>query len=98
MTINKIQNGTALVIKLEGRLEALTAPELEQELKTCLDGVTELTMDFQDLDYVSSAGLRILLSAQKRMSAQGSMKIINVNELVMEVFNCTGFTDILTIE
>ncbi len=98
MTINKTQNGTSLVIELEGRLEALTAPELEQELKGCLDGITELTFDFQNLDYVSSAGLRILLSAQKKMSQQGSMKVINVNELVMEVFNCTGFTDILTIE
>ena len=98
MTINKTQNGTSLVIELEGRLEALTAPELEQELKGCLDGITELTYDFQNLDYVSSAGLRILLSAQKKMSQQGSMKVINVNELVMEVFNCTGFTDILTIE
>ncbi len=98
MTINKTQNGTALLIELEGRLETITAPELEKELQSCLDGVTELTFDFKNLDYVSSAGLRVLLSAQKKMAKQGSMKIKNVNDLVMEVFSCTGFKDILTIE
>ena len=98
MTINKTQNGTALLIELEGRLETITAPELEKELQSCLDGVTELTFDFKNLDYVSSAGLRVLLSAQKKMAKQGSMKIKHVNDLVMEVFSCTGFTDILTIE
>ena len=72
--------------------------ELEKEIKASLDGVTELIMDFEQLDYISSAGLRVLLSAQKVMNKQGSMKIINVNETIMEVFDVTGFVDILTIE
>lgn len=98
MTINKQQNGSTLTIAVEGRLDTTTAPDLEKEIKTGLDGVTELIMDFEKLDYISSAGLRVLLSAQKLMSKQGSMKVIHVSELVMEVFEVTGFTDILTIE
>ena len=98
MTINKNVNGTTLCIALEGRLDTTTAPELENELKTSLNGITELIMDFEKLDYISSAGLRVLLSAQKTMTKQGSMKIIHVNEMVMEVFEVTGFADILTIE
>ena len=97
MTINKTQNGGALTVALEGRLDTTTAPDLEKSLGT-LDGVTELTMDFEKLDYISSAGLRVLLSAQKTMSKKGSMKVIHVGELIMEVFEVTGFCDILDIE
>ena len=98
MTINKQQNGSVLTIAVQGRLDTTTAPDLEKEIKTGLDGVTELIMDFEKLDYISSAGLRVLLSAQKAMSKQGSMKVIHVSDLVMEVFEVTGFNDILTIE
>ena len=98
MTIEKKQNGSSLTIAVQGRLDTTTAPDLEKEIKSGLDGVTELIMDFEKLDYISSAGLRVLLSAQKVMSKQGSMKVIHVNDLVMEVFEVTGFTDILTIE
>ena len=98
MTINKTLNGNALTIVLEGRLDTTTAPELEAELKQSLSGITELIMDFEKLDYISSAGLRVLLSAQKIMTKQGSMKIIHANEMIMEVFEVTGFIDILTIE
>lgn len=98
MKIIKNQNGGSLTIALEGRLDTSTAPELEQAIKGGLDGVTELVMDFARLDYISSAGLRVLLSARKTMSKQGSMKVTHVNEMVMEVFEVTGFSDILTIE
>lgn len=98
MTINKTQNGTALTIALEGRLDTMTAPELEAELKKSLDGMETLTLDFSKLDYISSAGLRVLLSAHKLMSAKGGMKVKNVNDVVQEVFEVTGFADILTIE
>ena len=98
MTINKNQNGTALTIALEGRLDTTTAPQLEQELKTSLDGITDLTLDFTKLDYISSAGLRVLLSAHKTMAGKGGMKVTHVNEVVQEVFEVTGFSDILTIE
>ena len=98
MTIRKEQNGTGLTIALEGRLDTTTAPQLETELKESMPGLTELVMDFEKLDYISSAGLRVLLSAQKVMNKQGSMKIIHVNETVNEVFEVTGFSDILTIE
>ena len=98
MTINKNKNGTALTLTVEGRLDTITAPELEAVLKEELDGVEELTFDFSSLDYISSAGLRVLLSAQKRMNAQGTMKVTGVSEIIMEIFEVTGFTDILTIE
>ena len=98
MTINKKLNGSALCVALEGRLDTTTAPELESELKASLGGVNELIFDFEKLDYISSAGLRVLLSAQKTMTKQGEMKIIHVNEMIMEVFEVTGFSDILTIE
>lgn len=98
MQINKTANGTTLVMALEGRLDTTTAPELEQALKDSLDGVTELIMDFEHLDYISSAGLRVLLSAHKTMMKRGTMKIIHVNEMVQEVFEVTGFSDILNIE
>ena len=88
----------ALLISLEGRLDTLTAPELEGMLKTSLDGVTVLKFDFSKLEYISSAGLRVLLSAQKIMKNKGKMTISNVNETIMEIFEVTGFSDILTIE
>ena len=98
MTINKQKDGSVLTIAVQGRLDTTIAPDLEKEIKSGLDGVTELIMDFEKLDYISSAGLRVLLSAQKAMSKQGAMKVIHVSDLVMEVFEVTGFTDILTIE
>jgi len=98
MKINKTMNGTTLVIALEGRLDTTTAPELENELKTSMDSANELIFDFEKLDYISSAGLRVLLSAHKAMSKKGGMKVRNVNEIVGEVFDVTGFADILTIE
>ncbi len=98
MTINKTQNGSELTIALEGRLDTTTSPELEAELKDSLDGVTALTFDFSKLEYISSAGLRVLLSAQKIMNRQGAMKLTHVGEVIMEIFEVTGFTDILTIE
>lgn len=98
MKISKEQNGNALTLKVEGRLETTTAPELEAVIKEELEGVTDLTFDFSKLDYISSAGLRVLLSAQKKMNVQGSMKVTNANDIVTEVFDITGFSDILTIE
>ena len=98
MKINKTQNASAMKIALEGRLDTSTAPELEAELKASLDGVSELVFDMEKLDYISSAGLRVLLSAQKVMAKKGEMKLIHVNETVMEIFEVTGFSDILSIE
>ena len=98
MKITKKQDGSALVIALEGRLDTTTAPELEAELKTCLDGITDLMLDLTNLDYISSAGLRVLLSAHKTMMKQGQMKVTNASEIVREVFDVTGFSDILNIE
>ncbi|MBO5544578.1 MAG: STAS domain-containing protein [Oscillospiraceae bacterium] len=92
-----IDNGKA-VYTLKGRLDTVTAPELENDLKDALAGITSLTMDFAELEYISSAGLRVLLSAQKTMNKQGEMKIIHVNDTIMEIFEVTGFVDILTIE
>ena len=93
----KIEN-TSAVFTLEGRLDTVTAPELEGALKEVLDGLSELTLDFEKLEYISSAGLRVLLSAQKIMAKQGSMKVVHVNDTIMEIFEVTGFVDILTIE
>ena len=98
MTITKNQNGSHLDLALEGRLDTTTAPQLEAELKQSVNGVTELALDFSQLEYLSSAGLRVLLSAQKVMNRQGTMVIKNVNETIMEIFEVTGFSDILTIE
>ena len=98
MVINKDLNGNALTIAVEGRLETTTAPELEAVIKSELDGITELTFDFSKLDYISSAGLRVLLTAQKTMNKLGKMSITGVNDIVMEIFEITGFSDILTIE
>lgn len=98
LNINKNLEGEKLSVALEGRLDTVTAPEFEAELKDSLDAVTELVMDMKDLEYISSAGLRVLLTAQKSMNQKGSMKLINVNDTVMEIFDVTGFVDILTIE
>ena len=92
-----LENGKA-VFALEGRLDTTTAPQLEKALKGSLEGVNELTLDFAGLDYISSAGLRVLLSAQKTMGRQGSMKLVHVGEVIMEIFEVTGFSEILTIE
>ena len=98
MTITKTQNGNALEIALEGRLDTMTSPELEAELNDSLKNADSLVLNFSKLDYISSAGLRVLLSAHKAMSTKGGMKVINVNEIVREVFDVTGFADMLTIE
>ena len=98
MTINKNLNGKNLTVALEGRLDTTTAPLLDDELKTCLSGIENLEFDFKDLEYISSAGLRVLLWAQKTMNQNGSMVVKNVSEVVNEVFEVTGFADILTIE
>ena len=98
MIIRKNRNENELSVSLEGRLDTLTAPELEKELRESLDGVASLVLDLEKLEYVSSAGLRVFLSAQKVMNRQGEMKIRGVNETVAEIFEVTGFSDILTIE
>ena len=98
MTINKKLDGSTLNLAVEGRLDTTTAPQLEGEVRSSLNGVTELVMDFSGLEYISSAGLRVLLSAQKVMNKQGKMVIRGANEVVKEVFEVTGFSDILTIE
>lgn len=98
MKINKNQNGTELTISLSGRLDTTTAPVFEEEIKNSLDNVTKLVLDFKELEYVSSAGLRVILFAQKVMNKQGKMFIRNVCSDIMEVFEITGFTDILTFE
>ena len=98
MTITKSLNAETLTLALEGRLDTMTAPELEAALKECLDSAQGLVFDFAKLDYISSAGLRVLLSAHKQMSRKGGMTVKNVNEIVQEVFEVTGFSDILNIE
>ena len=98
MTIQKQQNGGVLTLTLEGRLDTLTSPELEAELKASLGDADSLILDFAKLAYISSAGLRTLLSAHRAMSVKGGMRVKNVNEVVREVFDVTGFADILTIE
>ena len=98
MTIDKNIEGTKTQLKIAGRLDTSTAPELETTIDACISGVEELIIDFEGLEYVSSAGLRVILKAQKIMNKQGSMKIINVNDTIMEVFDITGFADVLTIE
>ncbi|MBR5572806.1 MAG: STAS domain-containing protein [Oscillospiraceae bacterium] len=98
MTIEKNINGSSAALKVIGRLDTATAPELEATVDACVASITELVLDCGALEYVSSAGLRVILKAQKLMNAKGSMKLTNVNETVMEVFDITGFADILTIE
>lgn len=98
LNIEKKINGTELTVTLNGRLDTTTAPQLESTVKESLDGVTALNFDMEALEYVSSAGLRVLLSAQKIMNKQGEMKVTHVSETIMEIFEVTGFSDILTIE
>ncbi len=98
MNIVKNLEGTKLVIALEGRLDTTTAPELENEVKQSVENVTELIFDFEKLEYISSAGLRVLLAAQKIMNKQGTMVVKNVDATIMEIFEVTGFSDILKIE
>lgn len=98
LNINKKLEDKTLTVILEGRLDTTTAPQLEEELKNDLPDVTSLVMDFEKLEYISSAGLRVLLSAQKIMNKQGEMKLIHVNDVINEIFEVTGFSDILNIE
>ena len=98
LNITKDANGSYLMIALEGRLDTVTAPVLESELRGALDGVDDFIIDIQNLQYISSAGLRVLLSAQKIMNRQGRMVVKNASEDVREIFDVTGFSDILTIE
>ena len=98
LNINKEQDNGTLTIALEGRLDTVTAPDLEAEISSSIDDVENLKFDMEALEYISSAGLRVLLSAQKNMAKKGSMVLYNVNETVMEIFDVTGFADILTIE
>lgn len=98
MTINKTLNGKELLIALTGRLDTTTAPQLDEELKASLGDVEDLKFDFSGLEYISSAGLRVLLSAQKEMNKKGSMLVKNCNEEIKEIFEVTGFVDILNIE
>lgn len=98
MTINKNSEGEKLTLAISGRLDTNSSPKLEAELRQSVNGVTELVFDCSEVEYISSAGLRVLLAAQKVMNRQGSMKLIGVSADVMEVFEITGFADILTIE
>ncbi len=98
MTIKKTKEGSSLIVTVEGRLDTTTSPELSKELDNFLDNINKLIFDFPKLEYISSSGLRVLLSAQKAMRSRGSMTVKNVPEMIMEIFEITGFTDILTIE
>ena len=98
MTINEKMSGTALELIPEGRLDTLTAPELESKINAAIDGIDKLVLNFEKLEYISSAGLRVLLSAHKNMAGKGGLTITNINEIVREVFEVTGFADILRIE
>ena len=98
MKIEEIKNGSNLVVKVSERLDTTTAPELESYLDTALEGITDLVFDFEALDYISSAGLRVLLMAVKKMAKQGTMVVRNANEMVKEVFEVTGFMDLMTVE
>lgn len=98
MTINETKNGSKLTLAVEGRLDTTTAPKLDKCIAENLEGISELIFDFSNLEYISSAGLRSILSAQKKMNIQGEMVVKNINEVVAEIMEVTGFTDILTIE
>ena len=98
LNIQKTLGSETATISLSGRLDTVTAPELEREIRDSLDGVSELTLELGELEYISSAGLRVLLSAKKQMDRQGKMKVTNVSEAIMDIFEVTGFSDILTIE
>lgn len=98
MNITKERDGNSMILTLEGRLDTTTAPQLEEIISKELDGIESVTMDFKQLDYLSSAGLRVILAAQKKMNKQGEMVIRHVNETIMEVFEVTGFSGILNIK
>ena len=98
MNINLSQDGSTLIVAIDGRLDTRTAPELESRVKASIEGITDLVFDLAGLEYISSAGLRVLLSSQKTMNNQGTMVVKNVNEDVNDIFEVTGFSDILTIE
>ncbi len=98
MKTEQIKNENELTLAVSGRLDTTTAPELEKVIKESLNGITSLIFDFENLEYISSAGLRVLLSAQKIMNGNGSMKIAHVNEMISEIFEVTGFSEILTVE
>lgn len=97
LKINKTIEDKKVCLALEGRLDTTTAPDLEKEVKSSLDGMTDLVFDMAKLEYISSAGLRVLLAAQKIMNKQGTMEVIHVDDTIMEIFEVTGFSDILTI-
>jgi len=97
MIIERNRSGDTLTLSIDGRIDTKSAPQLEDCINTELDGITQLVMDIEKVDYISSAGLRVLLIAQKTMNRQGDMKVLNVNEDIMEIFEVTGFSDILTI-
>ena len=98
MNINTTQDGTTLDVAIVGRLDTTTAPQVEEELSGKLDNITELVLDCTDLEYISSAGLRVFLGLHKLMTGKGSMKVTHVNDTVMEIFQVTGFDGILNIE
>lgn len=98
MTVTKTLEEKVLNVKVEGRLDTATAPALEEELAEVLEEAEELVFDLEGLEYMSSAGLRILLATQKKMALKGGMKVVNVNDVIREIFDITGFSDILTIE
>lgn len=98
MNIIKKLNGTSAILEIEGRLDTSSAPQLESEIKEIISGIDKLNLDFKKLDYVSSAGLRVILATQKIMNKQGMMTVLNVNDVIMEVFEVTGFVDILNIK
>ena len=98
MEIKKTLDGEKLTVAVSGRLDTTTAPQLDEELKASLDEIKDLVIDFSETEYISSAGLRVLLSTQKAMNKQGKMTVTGVNDVIMEIFEVTGFTDILTIE
>jgi anti-sigma B factor antagonist len=98
MQVNYTKETSKLTVVPEGRIDTLTAPEFEKKVIEILDGVSELVLDMAKVEYISSAGLRVILKVQKLMLRQGKMKLINVNESIMEVFEITGFSDILNIE
>lgn len=98
MTLKKTLNDTTLTIEIDGRLDASSSPQLEEEIKNSVEGVKKLVLDFQNVEYISSAGLRVLLKAQKLMMKQGKMIITNASETTREVFELTGFMDYLTLE
>ncbi len=97
MEVSKIQKENSLTVAVKGRIDTSTAPTLEEELKNSLDGIEKLTFDFTGVEYISSAGLRVMLATQKIMNRQGEMEIIGVNDTVMEIFDVTGFSDIIKI-